>query len=188
MLQISGFSFNEAGEARIETAGGEKKTLTADTVIFAVGVKPELGFVQGAGIALNPNGTIKIDPATMATSAKGIFAAGDVATGPSMVASAVGQGREAALSVHRFLTTTPKAHEVWVIGEDSQIRVEPVAREGRAHVVTFGEMFNPDFYEKAPRKKSSLSTQISFAERNTGLNGSVTGEAERCFHCGHCHK
>src|SRR4030042_1220316 len=136
-FEIAGFSFNEVGEARIETAGGEKKTLHADTVIFAVGVKPELGFIKDASIALNPDGTIKIDAATMATSAKGVFAAGDVATGPSIVASAVGQGREAALAVHRFLTGVPKAHDVLVIGEDSEIRVEPFARDGQAHVVTF---------------------------------------------------
>jgi NADPH-dependent glutamate synthase beta subunit-like oxidoreductase/ferredoxin len=187
-FEVSGCSFNEAGEARIETAGGKKKTLQADTVIFAVGVKPDLGFIKDANIALNPNGTIKIDTATIATSAKGIFAAGDVATGPSIVASAVGQGREAALAVHRFLTGVPKAHDVLVIGEDSQIRVEPVAREGQAHVVTFSEMFNPEYYEKAPRQKGSLSTQISFAERDVGLNGSAAAEAARCFHCGHCHK
>jgi len=186
-FEISDFSFDAAGEARIESAGGEKKILFADTVIFAVGMKPELGFIKGAGIALNPNGTLKTDGVTMATSANGIFAAGDAATGPSIVASAVGQGREAALAIHRFLTGTPKADEVLVIGEDSQIRVEPLAREGRAHVVTFSEMFNPEYYEKAPRKKSGLSTWISFAERDAGLDGSAPAEAERCFHCGHCH-
>jgi formate dehydrogenase beta subunit len=55
-------------------------------------------------------------------------------------------------------------------------------------VVTFSEMFNPEYYEKAPRQKGSLSTQISFAERDVGLNGSAAAEAARCFHCGHCHK
>jgi NADPH-dependent glutamate synthase beta subunit-like oxidoreductase/NAD-dependent dihydropyrimidine dehydrogenase PreA subunit len=187
-FEVSGFSFNEAGEARIEAAGGEKKTLQADTVILAVGVKPELGFLKGSDIVLNPNGTIKIDAATMATSAKGIFAAGDVATGPSIVASAVGQGREAALAVHRFLKGVPKPDEALVIGEDSQIHTEPIAREGKAHVVTFAEMFNPEYYPKAPRQKSSFSTRISFAERDAGLNGTAVVEAERCLHCGHCHK
>ena len=186
-VEISGFSFDEAGEARIQAAGGEKKILEADTVILAVGVKPELGFLKGTGIVLNPNGTIKTDAATLATSAKGVFAAGDVATGPSIVASAVGQGREAALAVHRFLTGVPKAQEALVIEENSQIRMEPVAREGKAHVVTFAEIFNPEYYPKAPRQKSSLSTRISFAERDAGLNETAVVEAERCLHCGHCH-
>ena len=187
-FEISGFSFNEAGEAKIEAAGGGKRILQADAVILAAGVRPELDFLKGAGIELSPNGTIKINKATMATSAKGVFAAGDVATGPSIVASAVGQGREAALAVHRFLTGVPKAHEILAIGENSEIHREPVALEEKAHVVTFTEMFNPEYYPKAPRQKSSVSPRISFAERNAGLNGSAVVEAERCFHCGHCHK
>ena len=187
-FEIAGFSFDEAGEARIQAAGGQKKTLQADTVILAVGVKPELDFLKGAGIDLNPNGTIKIDAATLATSARGVFAAGDTVTGPSIVASAIGQGREAALAVHRFLTGVPGRDEVLVIGENFQIRTEPVAREGKAHVVEFSEMFNPEYYPKAPRQKSSLSTRIGFAERDAGLNGTAAAEAERCLHCGHCHK
>jgi NADPH-dependent glutamate synthase beta subunit-like oxidoreductase/NAD-dependent dihydropyrimidine dehydrogenase PreA subunit len=187
-FEIAGFSFDEAGEARIDAAGGEKKILEADTVILAVGVKPELGFLKGTGIVFNPNGTIKIDAATLATSAKGVYAAGDTVTGPSIVASAIGQGRDAALVVHRVLTGVPDTHEALVIGENSQIRTEPVAREGKAHVVTFAEMFNPEYYPKAPRQKSSLSTRIAFAERDAGLNGTAAAEAERCLHCGHCHK
>jgi len=154
-FEISGFSFNEAGEARIEAAGKAKRILQADMVILAVGVKPELDFLKGAGIELNPNGTIKIDKATMATSTKRVFAAGDVATGPSIVASAVGQGREAALAVHRFLTGVPKAHEILAVGENSQIRREPVGLEGKAHVVTFSEMFNPEYYPRRPAKRAA---------------------------------
>jgi NADPH-dependent glutamate synthase beta subunit-like oxidoreductase/ferredoxin len=187
-MEISGFCFDEAGEARIDTAGGEKRGLPADSVILAVGIKPELDFIMDTGIALNPNGTVKIDSATRATSVSGVFAAGDVATGPSIVAAAVGQGREAALAVHRFLTGAPKANEVFVLGEDAQIRVEPLACEGQAHLVQFDEMFNPEYHKKAPRKEGLRSTQISFAEKNAGLDGTAAAEAERCFHCGHCHR
>ncbi|MDP1990835.1 MAG: FAD-dependent oxidoreductase [Syntrophales bacterium] len=186
--EISGFCFDEAGEVRVEAAGGQKKVLAADQVIIAAGVKPELDFITGAGIALNPNATLKVDPMTRATSISGVFAAGDVATGPSIVANAVGQGREAALAVNRFLMGVPKAQEM-TIGEDRQIRVDAVACQEQAHVVRFEEMFNPEYYEKRPRKEGLRSAEISFAEKNAGLDGSsAAAEAERCFHCGHCHK
>ena len=94
-------------------------------------MKPELGFIDGAGIALNPNGTLKTDPATMATSVDGVFAAGDAATGPSIVAGAIGQGREAALAVHRFLTGAPKAHEVLLIGEGGRFVRSLLRARGR---------------------------------------------------------
>jgi NADPH-dependent glutamate synthase beta subunit-like oxidoreductase/NAD-dependent dihydropyrimidine dehydrogenase PreA subunit len=187
-FEISGFSFNEAGEARIEPAGGERRTLFADTIIFAVGMKTDLDFLEDPGIRLNPDGTLKIDPATRATSADGVFAAGDSVTGPSSVANAIGQGREAALAVHRFLTGSLKLHEALVIAEEGRIRTEPVAREEQAHVVRFNEIVTPEYYKKAQRKQGNILTEISFAERNAGLDGSAAAEAERCFHCGHCHK
>ncbi|MCE5264364.1 MAG: FAD-dependent oxidoreductase [Deltaproteobacteria bacterium] len=186
--EIAGFCFDEKGEACVEETGEPEKILTADTVILAAGVKPDLDFVAGEGIALNPNGTLKVDPLTGATSLAGVFAAGDAATGPSIVARAVGQGRTAALAVHRFLTGDPKTEEALTIGSDSQIRSEAATGHGEPHVVCFAEMLNPDYYEKRPRQEGLRSAQISFAERNAGLDGSAAAEAERCLHCGHCHK
>jgi NADPH-dependent glutamate synthase beta subunit-like oxidoreductase/ferredoxin len=188
--EIAGFCFDETGGVCVEEAGGENRILAADQVILAAGVKPDLDFLAGAGIALNPNGTLKVDAVTRATSLDGVFAAGDAATGPSIVAAAVGQGRETALAVHRFLSgaDASEARETVAIGEDSQIRFEAAACQGQPHVVRFEEMFNPEYYEKRPRREGLRSAQISFAEMNAGLDGSAAAEAERCFHCGHCHK
>ena len=104
------------------------------------------------------------------------------------MANAVGQGREAALVVHRFLMGTPPPIRCWP--SEKTLRSVPKAwpAEGEAHVVRFEEMFNPEYFEKRPRKEGLCATEISFAERNAGLNGSAASEAERCFHCGHCHK
>lgn len=186
--EIAGFCFDETGRVCAEEAGGDNRVLAADQVILAAGVKPDLDFLAGQGIALNPNGTVKVDAVTRATSLDRVFAAGDAATGPSIVASAVGQGREAALAVHRFLMGGTEARETLAIGEDLQIRVEAAARQGAPQMVRFEEMFNPEYYEKRPRQEGPRSAQISFAERNAGLDGPAAAEAERCFHCGHCHK
>lgn len=186
--EIAGFCFDETGELCAEEAGGQSRVLDADQVILAAGVKPDLDFLAGEGIALNPNGTLKVDAVTRATSLSGVFAAGDVATGPSIVAAAVGQGRAAALAVNRFLACVPAGQEMWTIGEDSQIRVEAAACQADPHVVRFAEMFNPEYYEKRPRQEGLRSAQVSFAEKNAGLDGSAATEAERCLHCGHCHR
>ncbi len=186
--EIAGFCFDEKGEACVEETGGPEKTLTADAVIMAAGVKTDLDFIAGEGIALNPNGTLKVDSLNGATSLAGVFGAGDAATGPSIVARAVGQGRAAALAVHRFLTGDPKTERVLTIGSDFQIRSETATGQGEAHVVRFAEMLNPDYYGKKPRQEGRRSEQISFAEQNGGLDGSAVAEAERCLHCGHCHK
>jgi NADPH-dependent glutamate synthase beta subunit-like oxidoreductase len=79
-------------------------TLEADACILAIGQKPDLGFLKPAdGVALNPSGTIRVDAATLATSAPGVFAGGDVAFGPRNLIEAVANGKRAARSIHEYL-------------------------------------------------------------------------------------
>ena len=78
--------------------------LAADTCILAIGQKADLSFLTEAdSVALTPGGTIKIDPLTLATSAPGIYAGGDVAFGPRNLIEAVANGKRAARSIHEFL-------------------------------------------------------------------------------------
>jgi formate dehydrogenase (NADP+) beta subunit len=183
------FSFDDAGEAHITAAAGAPWTMNAETVIIAAGVQPQLDFLEGTGIEVLPNGTIKTDPFTMTTSLKGVFAAGDAATGPSIVARAVGQGREAALAAHRYLTARPKEHEACTIAADGGITFEAILREGTPHVATFEEIWNIEYYEKAPRETGGTLDMPSLQERDQGLDRvKASLEAARCFHCGHCHK
>ena len=78
--------------------------LEADACILAIGQKADLSFLTAAdGVALTPGGTVKIDPVTLATSAAGVFAGGDVAFGPRNLIEAVANGKRAARSIHEFL-------------------------------------------------------------------------------------
>ena len=52
----------------------------------------------------SPAGTIRVDPATLATSAPGVYAGGDVAFGPRNLIEAVANGKRAARSIHEYLT------------------------------------------------------------------------------------
>ncbi|MFI5184671.1 MAG: FAD-dependent oxidoreductase, partial [Vicinamibacteria bacterium] len=79
-------------------------TIEADACILAIGQKPDLAFLKaGDGVALAPSGTIRVDPITLATSAPGVFAGGDVAFGPRNLIEAVANGKRAARSIHEFL-------------------------------------------------------------------------------------
>jgi len=80
-------------------------TVEADACILAVGQKADLDFLTPAdGVELTPSGTIRIDPATLATTAPGVFAGGDVAFGPRNLIEAVANGKRAARSIHEHLT------------------------------------------------------------------------------------
>lgn len=80
-------------------------TLPADACILAVGQKPDLSFLTpDDGVDLTPGGTIRVDAATLATSAPGVWAGGDVAFGPRNLIEAVANGKKAARSIHEHLS------------------------------------------------------------------------------------
>ncbi|MGB8841578.1 MAG: NAD(P)-dependent oxidoreductase [Aliidongia sp.] len=84
---------------------GSQFTLAADLVILALGFDAEdvpMLFGEPA-LATNRWGTIEADPATLATSIDGVFAAGDIVRGASLVVWAVRDGRLAADSIARHL-------------------------------------------------------------------------------------
>ena len=87
-----------------EVPGGDFD-LPADLVIKALGFDPEdVAHMCGApGPALTRWGTIKVDNRTLETSLEGVFAAGDIARGASLVVWAVRDGLDAAIGIHAYL-------------------------------------------------------------------------------------
>ncbi|MDO8678163.1 MAG: FAD-dependent oxidoreductase [Acidobacteriota bacterium] len=78
--------------------------IDADACILAIGQKADLSFLKAEdGVALMAGGTIQIDPSTLATSAAGVYAGGDVAFGPRNLIDAVANGKRAARSIHEYL-------------------------------------------------------------------------------------
>jgi thioredoxin reductase (NADPH) len=85
------------------TKDGKQFALTTDGVFVFVGLKPNTEFLKGSDIELDEVGLIKTD-AHLQTSMEGVFASGDVRSGATMqIASAVGEGAVAALSIREYL-------------------------------------------------------------------------------------
>lgn len=83
---------------------GTEKQLTCDSVILAIGQAPDLSWLEPVdGVEVSPRGTIAVERESLATSAPGIYAGGDVAFGPRNLIDAIGDGRRAAASIHRML-------------------------------------------------------------------------------------
>jgi NADPH-dependent glutamate synthase beta subunit-like oxidoreductase len=79
-------------------------TIDADACVLAIGQQADLSFLTAAdGVTLTPSGTIRIDPVTLATSAPGVYAGGDVAFGPRNLIEAIANGKRAAHSIHEYL-------------------------------------------------------------------------------------
>ena len=96
--------FDDEGRFRPEFDESEQLRIEADSIILAIGQHADLSFLKEEdGVELTAGGTIKIDPDTLATTAAGVYAGGDVAFGPRIAIEAVANGKKAAHSIHQYL-------------------------------------------------------------------------------------
>lgn len=100
---------NENGLPKIEkvigTKNGVKTDFETDGVFVFVGLVPVTYFLKDSGVEFDEAGFIKTDQKLM-TAVSGLFAAGDVRSGATMqIASAVGEGATAALSIREYLAS-----------------------------------------------------------------------------------
>lgn len=95
---------DKTGRPRPEPVPGSEFEEEFDTALVAVGEVPTPPG-RCLGIELNPDGTIKVDE-KMQTTKRGVFAAGDVVIGPSLIGKALSSGMKAAQHIHEFLTSS----------------------------------------------------------------------------------
>jgi NADPH-dependent glutamate synthase beta subunit-like oxidoreductase len=98
-MEVARFSFDENRRAIIEKKEGSEQHIEADTVIFAVGQRPDIS--SDTGLALGRGNCIMAKEQSTVTGIPGIFAAGDALYGTKSVVMAVESGREAAGEIDR---------------------------------------------------------------------------------------
>jgi len=99
----------DASGRRSPVPTGETIDMPCDSVIVAIGRGPNTFLQKATGMATGSKGAIAIDENRM-TSLAGVFAAGDVVTGESLVVKAMAQGREAAQRIHEYLLKIGTEH------------------------------------------------------------------------------
>lgn len=84
----------------------DREILECDTVLVAAGQAPDLTFLEDGGgdVQQFRPGWPKVDPETLATTAPGVFVAGDLAHGTRLMIDAIASGKKAARSVYRYIT------------------------------------------------------------------------------------
>jgi len=148
------------------------ETFEADSVILAIGQQADLSFLTSEDrVELSPQGTIKVDPQTLATSAPGLFAGGDVAFGPRNLIEAVANGKRAALSIDDYLRGVKTDLVV-------NLRIEELPTRSYTR---------PEDYEKCERKTPpviALDRRTGISEVELGYDEAQAREqAERCLYC-----
>ena len=96
---------DSSGRRRPEIEAGSEYEIKADLVIKSLGFDPENlpKLFNAEELAISKWGTIKIDLKTMQTNLDGIFAAGDIVRGASLVVWAIRDGRDAATQIEKYL-------------------------------------------------------------------------------------
>jgi NADH-quinone oxidoreductase subunit F len=82
---------------------GSEFNVALDTLIITIGDVPDIDFISSMGIEITEKGTVKYNHQTLETSRPGVFAGGDVTTGPNTVVRAIAAGKKAAQMIERYL-------------------------------------------------------------------------------------
>ena len=166
---------DESGRRRPVPVEGSEFDLEIDQLIPAIGQKSDLSALESVeGIQFTRRGTVEVDPVTYETGRKGIFAGGDLQTGPWIAIGAIAAGREAAESIVRYLDNKDMAK-----GRTPATNDDPVYRPIPENTVTQARARMPEL--------NLLERKQTFGEVELGLD-EATGkkEAERCLNCGYC--
>ncbi|NTW38203.1 MAG: FAD-dependent oxidoreductase, partial [Syntrophobacteraceae bacterium] len=166
---------DSSGRRRPVPVPGSEFTMEADWIIPAIGQTPDSHFLLDTqGLNLSRWGTIEADPVTFATSRDGVFAGGDAQAGPWVAIGAVSHGREAAISISRYLK-----------GEDLAAgRTKPEWSQQDFRPV-------PEEMEEVPRAPmaaiSMPERRRTFKEVELGLTEEqALAEARKCLDCMVC--
>ncbi len=150
---------------------GTEKVIPCDTVILAIGQAPDVSFLTPEdGIETTRQGTLRVDPETLMTTAPGVYAAGDIAFGPRLIISAVADGKKAAEQIDRYLqgpAWKPKPRYVQITVLDHHRMAEGFDEYSRLSVPTI-----------------PLDRRTGIAEVETGFTEEeARREASRCLRC-----
>lgn len=164
---------DESGRKRPVPVSDSNFIVETDLVILATGEQPDLSFIgNGATRLAVKHGLLDVDPASLQTSVAGIFAGGDVITGPNNVIDALAAGRKAAISIDRYLRDEPV----------SDNRSEDNGTVGHLVVETAGIIPYPRLAVPELPVDARLG---SIREVETGYSrAEAEKEASRCLSCG----
>lgn len=165
---------DQSGRRRPIPVAGSEYVIETDMVVPAIGqiVDPDLWDSLGQ-IGRTGWNTLLVDPITYSTSIEGVFAGGDATTGPATVVEAVAAGKQAAITIARYLQ-----------GQD--------VNEGRPEEWPANPQY-PPIPEELPVAARAENPVIHVSER-TGFKEvelafteeEAVREADRCLNCGIC--
>jgi NADPH-dependent glutamate synthase beta subunit-like oxidoreductase len=168
--------YNKAGAFAPVYDEKETKTIDADMVITAIGQRVDLSFIpSGSKIKATKRGSIATDERSLATSAAGIYAGGDVARGQGLMIEAIADGKKAAVAIDCYLrgVELPPPPPEPILADIEEPAFQFHLREYRKEERCGVESLAP-----SKRKGSFKEINLGFADKDTCVT-----EARRCLTC-----
>lgn len=181
---------DSSGRFKVKAVEGETEDIKLDSVIAAIGQSADWGkILDGSSVRTDKRGFAEADKLTLQTGQKDVFVGGDAYTGPAFVIDAVAAGKEAAVSISRFVhegqSLTIGRHrknyfefnksEARLRGFDRAPRQAPPVADGAKSKQTFDDLRSV-LTEEQVRKET---------ERCLGC-GAVVVDRQACLGCGVC--
>ncbi|MEM3626745.1 MAG: FAD-dependent oxidoreductase [Candidatus Bathyarchaeia archaeon] len=165
---------DESGRRRPIPISFSEHLYEVDMVIPALGQAAEAACIPPELLDKEAKApSLRVDPLTLETKIPGVFAGGDIATGPASIIEAVGAGKRAALSIHLYLR-----------GQDVRSRREEKIEE-TTWVKNWGYLRRKERRYEPPLEKPHLSFEeaLDYLKK---MKRSAMFEAYRCLGCGPC--
>ncbi|MFW9927347.1 MAG: FAD-dependent oxidoreductase, partial [Candidatus Thorarchaeota archaeon] len=164
---------DHSGRRRPVPIPNSEFTMAIDEMIIAIGQATDPRGVQ-MELDCSEWGTVKANPVTLETNMPGVFAGGDVVLGPLTVVKAVGHGKNAAISIDRYIRGVDLTEGR--VKERHRVQSYEVNKSGLP------------FEKRASMSKQGItSRKRGFTEVELGFNNAVAAaEAERCLGCAVC--
>ena len=153
---------------------GEFETIALDSVIGAIGQTVDWGTLDTGALTTTKKGTAEADALTYQTAQPDIFVGGDCYTGPKFAIDAIAAGKEAAISLHRFV----HPGQTLTAGRDRRV----YRSLDKEHVLLETAGFDKDHRQmpgyNAAKAKTFSDARVTFTEEQ------VKKECVRCLGCG----
>jgi NADPH-dependent glutamate synthase beta subunit-like oxidoreductase/NAD-dependent dihydropyrimidine dehydrogenase PreA subunit len=166
---------DETGRFKVKALEGKTEELRLDSVIAAIGQSVDWGkILEGSSVKTDKRGFAEADEFTLQTGESDVFVGGDAYTGPSFVIDAIAAGKEAAISINRFV------HEgqSLTIGRHRKNYFEFNKSEAKLSGFDRAPRQAPPIVDGAKRKRTFEDLRSVLTEEQ------VRKETERCLGCG----
>ncbi|MBL7152112.1 MAG: NADH-quinone oxidoreductase subunit NuoF [Phycisphaerae bacterium] len=165
---------DRSGRRRPVPIEGSEFTLEIDTLLPAIGQQPDISVLsKGSDLKTSGRNTVEVSPDTLITEMEGVFAGGDLVSGPNAVTAAMAHGKTAAEMIHKYIQGQPLEREYKVTRP--AVRVEPIELTDKE----IEELEKPSVPLLAMEDRAG-----NFEEVELGLSEEMAiKEAKRCLRC-----